>query len=146
KGRGGDHSELGAHDAERFCINHGFSKNSTQTVKWLVNNHLLMSMTAQRKDISDPAIVHEFALKVGDQKTLNYLYLLTVADISATSPELLSPWRSRLLRELYLAKRHVFRHGLPKPIGAAVRVRQRQNEAVEILRKQGITNSTCRQI
>ncbi|HEX7027685.1 MAG TPA: [protein-PII] uridylyltransferase [Gammaproteobacteria bacterium] len=146
KGRGGDHSELGAHDAERFCINHGFSKSSTQTVKWLVNNHLLMSMTAQRKDISDPAIVHEFALKVGDQKTLNYLYLLTVADISATNPELLSAWRSRLLLELYLRTKHVFRHGLAKPIDAAVRVRERQKEAIEILRRQGVKKSTCRQI
>lgn len=146
KGRGGDHSELGAYDAERFCINHGFSKNPTQTVKWLVSNHLLMSMTAQRKDISDPAIVHEFALKVGDQKTLNYLYLLTVADISATNPELLSSWRSRLLLELYLRTKHVFRHGLAKPIDAAVRVRERQKEAVEILRKQGVKKSACRQI
>lgn len=146
KGRGGDHSELGAYDAEHFCINHGFSKNSTQTVKWLVNNHLLMSMTAQRKDISDPAIVHEFALKVGDQKTLNYLYLLTVADISATNPELLSSWRSRLLLELYLRTKHVFRHGLAKPIDASTRIRERQKEAIEILRKQGVKKSTCRQI
>lgn len=135
KGRGGDHSELGAQDVERFCRNHDVSPSNTRLIQWLVKNHLLMSMTAQRKDISDPAIIHEFALKVGDQKTLNYLYLLTVADISATNPELMTSWRSRLLLELYLRTKHVFRHGLAKPIDAGIRIQERQEEAFGLLQK-----------
>jgi [protein-PII] uridylyltransferase len=146
KGRGGDHSELGAKDAEQFCIDHGLSKNATHTVKWLVMNHLLMSMTAQRKDISDPAVIHEFALKVGDQKTLNYLYLLTVADISATNPELLSSWKSRLLLELYLRTKYVFRHGQAKPMDIHVRMQERQNEAMEILINNKLDQSICKKI
>ncbi len=146
KGRGGDHSELGAEDAERFCNNHGLSPTATQTVIWLIRNHLLMSMTAQRMDISDPAIIREFALKVGDQKTLDYIYLLTVADISGTNPELLSSWRSRLLLELYLRTRHVFRHGLAKPIDAAERIQTRQNEAAKILTENNIADDTFQSI
>jgi [protein-PII] uridylyltransferase len=138
KGRGGDHSELGAADAERFCLNHGFDRDSTNTVKWLVRNHLLMSMIAQRKDISDPSVINKFADKVGDQKTLNYLYLLTVADISATNPELLSSWRSKLLQELYLRTKYVFRHGLAKPIDADTRIRERQVDAEKILLAHGL--------
>lgn len=135
KGRGGDHSELGAKDVEKFCKDHDISQSNTRMIQWLVNNHLLMSMTAQRKDISDPAVIHEFALKVGDQKTLNYIYLLTVADISATNPELMTSWRSRLLLELYLRTKHVFRHGLAKPVDAGVRIRERQDEAFGLLQK-----------
>jgi [protein-PII] uridylyltransferase len=160
KGRGGDHSELGAQDVEKFCKNHNISQSNTRLIQWLVQNHLLMSMTAQRKDISDPAIIHEFALKVGDQKTLNYIYLLTVADISATNPELMTSWRSRLLLELYLRTKHVFRHGLAKPVDAGIRIRERQDEAFGLLqqkpkglfgkllplRKKGLTLEACRRI
>ncbi|MBN1379450.1 MAG: [protein-PII] uridylyltransferase [Gammaproteobacteria bacterium] len=139
KGRGGDHSQLGAVDAEKFCLNHGFDRDSTNTVKWLIQNHLLMSMTAQRKDISDPAVINEFADKVGDQVTLNFLYLLTVADISATNPELLSSWRSGLLQELYLRTKYVFRHGLAKPIDADTHILERQTDAEKMLLERGIS-------
>ena len=146
KGRGGDHSELGAEDAERFCVNHGIDRDGTNTVKWLVRNHLVMSMTAQRKDISDPAVINAFADHVGDQKTLNYLYLLTVADISATNPELLTSWRSKLLQELYLRTKYVFRHGLAKPIDAPTRIQERQADALNMLLERGISEEDVQRI
>ncbi|MBA3582334.1 MAG: [protein-PII] uridylyltransferase [Gammaproteobacteria bacterium] len=143
KGRGGDHSELGADDAKEFCLRHGISKDNSRIVQWLVRNHLLMSMTAQRKDISDPDIILEFAEKVGDQRTLNYLYLLTVADITATNPELWTSWRDRLLMELYLRSKYVFRHGQAKPIDIAERVTERQDGAAELLEAIEIPRSAC---
>ena len=83
KGRGGDHSELGAVDAELFCRRHHLPAWDTHLFSWLVENHLLMSTTAQRKDISDPLEIHDFATKVGNQVRLDYLYVLTIADINA---------------------------------------------------------------
>ena len=82
KGRGGDHSELGADDAIAFCQRHGLTAWDGKLVAWLVRNHLTMSVTAQRKDISDPDVVYDFARKVGDLVHLDYLYVLTVADIN----------------------------------------------------------------
>jgi [protein-PII] uridylyltransferase len=103
KGREGDHSDLGAVDAQEFCESLSMPKNETALVSWLVQNHLLMSKTAQRKDISDPEVIAEFANHMGSQERLVHLYLLTVADIAATSPKLWNGWKSGLLRALYLA-------------------------------------------
>src|SRR5690606_38321116 len=86
KGRGGDHSILGSRDAEAFCKRHYLGTWDTNLVSWLVTNHLMMSSTAQREDIQDPDTIHDFALRVGDQVHLDYLYTLTVADINATNP------------------------------------------------------------
>jgi len=116
KGRGGDHAALGAVDAKLFCQQHGLSNYDTQLVAWLVANHLLMSATAQRKDISDPQVVHAFALQVGDTIRLKYLYLLTVSDIRGTSDKVWNSWKGALLRELYHATREVFRRGLHNPL------------------------------
>ena len=91
KGRGGDHSELGAVDAERFCHDHGLDEKDTELVVWLVRNHLVMSAVSQRKDISDPDIIQQFAGHVRDQEHLDYLLTLTVADINGTNPTL---WNS----------------------------------------------------
>ena len=116
KGRGGDHSELGAIDAEQFCQRHSLSQYDTQLVIWLIKNHLLMSSTAQRKDISDPGVVHHFANLVGDKIHLDYIYLLTVADIRATSPDVWNTWKDALLKELYNATRHALQRGLDNPL------------------------------
>jgi len=101
KGRGGDHSKLGMIDARNFCHRHRLAKWDSDLVCWLVDKHLLMSMTAQRKDISDPFVISEFAKMVSDKTHLNYLYALTVADIRATNPELWNSWRASLLSQLY---------------------------------------------
>jgi [protein-PII] uridylyltransferase len=101
KGEGGDHSELGANYAADFCQQHGLSKEDTELVVWLVENHLLMSMTAQRKDISDPKTIREFVDAVQDQVHLDFLYLLTIADICATNPSLWNSWKDALLKSLY---------------------------------------------
>jgi len=115
KGRGGNHEVLGAVDAEQFCQLHDLSHNDTRIVTWLVKNHLIMSMTAQRKDINDPAIIHEFALLVDDNKHLDYLYLLTVSDIRATSPKVWNSWKDSLLIQLYNLTKIALNKGLENP-------------------------------
>ena len=111
KGRNGDHSELGARDACEFCESLSMSPEDTGLVTWLVRHHLLMSQTAQRKDISDPEVIAAFAKEMGSQERLVHLYLLTVADIAATSPKLWNGWKSGLLRALYLATSMVLEGG-----------------------------------
>lgn len=116
KGRGGDHSKLGAVDAKEFCDAHGLSRYDSNLVVWLIENHLLMSSTAQKQDISDPDVVFKFAKKLGGQIYLDYLYLLTVADIRATSDNVWNSWKDTLLRDLYHATRKRLRKGLENPI------------------------------
>ncbi len=119
KGRGGDHSELGAVDARDFCAAHGLSEADTELVAWLVQKHLLMSVTAQKKDISDPDVIHRFATQVADRERLDLLYLLTCADIAGTSPKLWNAWKDRLLADLHTATRLALRRGLEHPVAAA---------------------------
>ena len=116
KGRGGDHSTLGADDAVAFCSRHGLSSWDSKMLSWLVKNHLLMSVTAQRKDISDPDVVHEFARQVGDLVHLDYLCALTIADINATNPTLWNSWRASLMRQLYRETKRALRRGLNNPV------------------------------
>ncbi|MEO0997375.1 MAG: [protein-PII] uridylyltransferase, partial [Pseudomonadota bacterium] len=101
KGRGGDHSKLGATDARSFCLEHGLDEADADLVAWLVRHHLLLSMTAQKKDLSDPAVIRKFAAVVGDQRRLDYLYVLTVADVRGTNPRLWNSWKASLFQELY---------------------------------------------
>lgn len=116
KGRGGDHSELGAIDVSKFCRNHHFSDRDTQLTSWLVENHLLMSMTAQKKDIDDPEVIHQFAQLIPSLTHLEYLYVLTVCDISATNPTLWNSWRATLMQQLYIETRRAIRRGTDKPV------------------------------
>jgi len=116
KGRGGDHSMLGAVDARLFCEQHGLSKRETGLVCWMVEKHLLMSFVSQKQDISDPDVIHQFAREVGDQLHLDYIYALTVADMCGTNPEVWNSWRASLMRQLYLETKRALRRGLESPI------------------------------
>ena len=115
KGRGGNHSTLGAEEALSFCHHHSIGEYDANLVAWLVIHHLIMSTTAQRQDISDPDVVRRFATAVGTPVRLDYLYLLTVADIRATNPDLWNSWKDSLLFDLYNATRRALRHGLDTP-------------------------------
>jgi len=145
KGRGGDHSQLGAVDAIDFCERHHLGRWDSQLVAWLVRNHLLMSMTAQRKDISDPEVVHHFARQVGDQLHLDYLYALTVADINATNHSLWNSWRATLMRQLYTETKRTLRRGLESPVNKEDRIEQIQHEAMATLQRQGLNESSILQ-
>ncbi|ABI57209.1 [protein-PII] uridylyltransferase [Alkalilimnicola ehrlichii MLHE-1] len=146
KGRGGDHSELGARDAYDFCIQHGLGAYDARLVSWLVRSHLLMSMTAQRKDISDPEVITEFARRVGDQIHLDYLYLLTVADIRSTNPSLWNSWRDALLAELYVLTKRALRRGLGNPIDKRELINETQAQSRRRLRQRGLHHMTVRAI
>ncbi|RKG40165.1 [protein-PII] uridylyltransferase [Acinetobacter cumulans] len=133
KGRGGDHSELGASDAIAFCLAHGFTEREANLVAWLVKNHLQMSVTAQKKDISDPDVVKTFAETMGDMEHLDYLYALTVADINATNPTLWNTWRASLMRQLYTQARDVIRSGIGRPVDYQMLIEDTKFAASELL-------------
>ena len=101
KGRGGDHSVLGVVDAKAFCERHNLSEYDTNIVAFLIRYHLAMSTTAQKSDLEDPTVIKKFADLVETTERLNYLYLLTVADIRATNNNLWNGWRDSLLKQLY---------------------------------------------
>lgn len=138
KGMNGDHSAIGEDIAREFCLQHELSAHDTNLVCWLVRNHLVMSMTAQRKDISDPDVIHQFAQTVGSLEYLNYLYLLTVADIRATNPELWNAWKDALLKELYSVTYRTLHRGLQNPVTLAERLLANKKEAKDELLKLGI--------
>lgn len=138
KGRGGDHSELGEVEAREFCARLGLPAADIDLVAWLVRWHLLMSVTAQKQDISDPDVVHRFAVSVAEWERLDYLYLLTVADISGTSAKLWNSWKDRLLSDLYVSARYMLRAGLDRPPHADDRVRECRTQALALLAGQGI--------
>jgi [protein-PII] uridylyltransferase len=139
KGRGGDHSQLGETIARNFCKQHDLSIHDSKLVSWLVRQHLLMSMTAQRKDISDPEVVHIFALQVGSIEYLNYLYLLTVADIRATNPSLWNSWKDALLKDLYIATHNALHRGLHNPMDRSERLTENIKDAKQLLCNLGIS-------
>jgi [protein-PII] uridylyltransferase len=99
-----------------------------------------MSLTSQKRDIHDPNVINDFARQMGDQMHLDYLYLLTVADIRATNPKLWNSWREALLRELYDATRRALRRGLGNPIDKEERIRETQGQARNRLTTNGIDN------
>lgn len=140
KGRGGDHSEIGADEAYEFCIEHGLSKPEAKLVSWLVRYHLLMSVTAQRRDIYDPDVISEFAKQVRDEEYLEYLVCLTVADICATNPDLWNSWKRTLLAELFYSTQRALRRGLENPVDVRDRIRHNQQLASALLRKEGFNS------
>ena len=105
KGRGGDHAQLGAQDAAQFAQAHQLNPHDSDLLTWLVREHLLMSQTAQKEDISDPTIIQKFAQRVQSQEKLDSLYLLTVCDIRATNPKIWNTWKAQLLDQLYHSTR-----------------------------------------
>ena len=137
KGRGGDHSELGSVDAEAFCLEQGLSRYDARLVAWLVRNHLVLSVTAQKKDISDPKVIHEFAQRVGDQTHLDYLYVLTVADVRGTNPKLWNNWKSSLFAEFYERTKQALRRGLESPIDQDELIAETQSRARELVLREG---------
>jgi [protein-PII] uridylyltransferase len=137
KGRGGDHSRLGALDARKFCDNLDIEPAERDMIVWLVEHHLLMSQTSQRKDLSDPANIQQFAEIVGNTRYLDHLYLLTIADIAGTSPKLWNSWKNGLLWDLYLAAGNALRRGLENPLKRATRMRETRSAALSRLLRRG---------
>ena len=139
KGRGGDHSELGSHDARRFCRRHGLDKEGGDLVAWLVEMHLTMSRTAQKEDLSDAEVIGAFAAKMGDSRHLSALYLLTVADIRGTSPKVWNAWKAKLLEDLY----HAALARLSGASHAASSVETKQTEARNQLALYGLSKQAA---
>lgn len=133
KGRGGDHSELGEQEALNFCQAHGLSDNDARLVAWLVRYHLLMSITAQRHDTSDPKVIKSFAQHIDDLIRLDYLYLLTVADIRATNPNLWNSWKDRLLADLYHKTRAALLPGNTLTLDKQIQVQEIKINALKLL-------------
>lgn len=130
KGRGGDHSTLGAVDALEFCERHNVKKHDARLVSWLVDKHLLMSSVSQKQDLSDPDVIHRFAVEMGDQQHLDYLYALTVSDINATNPTLWTTWRASLMRQLYNEASRALRRGIENPVDPQDRIEETQEAAI----------------
>ena len=138
KGRPGDHSELGAVDAKEFCKLHGLPKEDSKLVSWLVRSHLIMSMTAQRKDISDPEVISAFAEQVKTVQRLDYLYLLTISDIRATNPQQWNDWKDKLLGELYNKTAALLNKGLSYSSDRESNITETQTASLRRLELQGI--------
>jgi len=141
KGRGGDHSELGAVDAEAFCLEQGLSPYDARLVAWLVRNHLQLSITSQKQDIGDPQVINAFARKVGDETHLDYLYVLTCADVRATNPKLWNSWKASLFRDFYQRVKRALRRGLESPIDPEHLVRETQDAARRLLIERGVSEA-----
>lgn len=141
KGRGGDHSVLGAVDVRNFCELHNISEADTSTIAWLVEHHLLMSVVAQRRDIYDADVINQFATTVKSHENLNLLYALTLADIRATNDNLWNDWKASLLRELYLLTQQAFDNGLECQITLEQRVAEHKTDAMALLAERGISET-----
>lgn len=137
KGRGGDHSLLGGKDAIEFCRYHRLTEKDTELVYQLVSKHLLMSQTAQKMDIDDPEVIAKFALQIGSIRDLNYLYLLTVADIRATRYDLWNDWKDALLKKLFFKTKEYLQNDNNYPADSALQVEQTKKVLLEECLKSG---------
>lgn len=133
KGRGGDHSLLGAEDVKVFAKSHQLPPQDAELMEWTVRYHLLMSITAQRKDIDDPEEQLEFAQQVGSIEKLNHLYLLTISDIRATNPELWNSFKQSLLQSLYRHTYLILKRGLDNPLDVEDVIKRRQEHTRSLL-------------
>ncbi|HQO29860.1 MAG TPA: HD domain-containing protein, partial [Accumulibacter sp.] len=133
KGRGGDHSELGAVDVEKFCFDHGIDGEDRELIIWLVRHHLQMSTVAQKQDITDPDIICSFSQLVGDERHLTGLYLFTVADIRGTSPKVWNTWKGQLLEQLFKSTCRALLTGGVVPVKQGL-IEDRQQQALRLLR------------
>ena len=141
KGRGGDHSKLGAIDIAAFARRHGMQPEEIELLHWLVENHLLMSSVSQREDTSDPDVIYKFASHVGDVMHLEHLYLLTVADINATNPKLWTDWKGSLMHNLYFETKRVMQEGLSAPSKRATWVASAKTAVLQRLETKGISQA-----
>ena len=130
KGRGGDHSELGCKDVRVFCRQHGIGVDDTRLIEFLVGEHLSMSRVAQKSDLSEPEVIAAFAKRVGNERYLTALYLLTVADIRGTGPKVWNGWKGKLLEDLYRYTLRVLGGRAPD---ADAEVESRKREALTLL-------------
>jgi len=141
KGQGGDHSKIGAIDALAFCQMHRLNDDDAEVVSWLVKQHLLMSRTAQRMDITDPEVINHFAQQMGTIERLDYLYLLTVADITATSPNLWNNWKDSLLQNLYQLTFQALDRGLENPKMMAEAIKDVKRQVMKLLKAKRISTN-----
>ncbi|MCO5354888.1 [protein-PII] uridylyltransferase [Acidovorax kalamii] len=130
KGRGGDHSQIGAEEVRRFCRQHGVAREDARLIEFLVREHLTMSTVAQKQDLSDPDVIGAFARRVGNERNLTAMYLLTVADIRGTSPKVWNAWKGKLLEDLYRATLRTLGGRAPD---AAAEIEARKREALVLL-------------
>ena len=131
KGRGGDHSALGARDVRNFSRRHGLASEDRELVDFLVEQHLAMSQVAQKQDVHDPEVVQAFARRVGSERRLVALYLFTVADVRGTSPKVWNAWKAKLLEDLFRAARRVL---TGEPLARDAALAEKQAEASRLLR------------
>jgi len=129
KGRGGDHSHLGAVEVRRFCRQHGITGEDAKLIEFVVSEHLAMSQVAQKEDLSDPEVIAAFARRVGNERKLTALYLLTIADIRGTSPKVWNAWKGKLLEDLYRYTLRVLGGRAPDP-GAEIEARKREAQVL----------------
>jgi [protein-PII] uridylyltransferase len=129
-----------------FCLEHGMTRYDARLVSWLVRQHLLLSMTAQKQDVNDPRVINEFAKTVGDQAHLDYLYVLTVADVRATNPDIWNSWKDTLFWELYKGTKRALRRGEADPIDRDELIAENKERAAEILSESPIASNRWRSI